>query len=159
MSLTRLASLRRSAITVSRSWACADDVLLPDADWLSSTRHYHTQHPSTPLTTPACHNDLPRWRESPNCSRVETVIMMLCEFHRYFNHLKTPSKNRKQRQEGAATPAGCVETLTFLLPLRRMCNRRRLSVCLSVYYQLCAKTSKRSCMIFSGKVGNGPMNK
>ena len=32
-----------------------------------------------------------------------------------------------------------------------------LSVCLSVC--LCAKTSERICMKFSGKVGNGPVNK
>ena len=30
---------------------------------------------------------------------------------------------------------------------------------MSIYYQLCAKTSQRICMKFSGKVGNGPMNK
>jgi len=31
-------------------------------------------------------------------------------------------------------------------------------VCLSVCWQLCAKTSERICMKFSGKVGNGPVN-
>ena len=34
-----------------------------------------------------------------------------------------------------------------------------LSVCLFVCWQLCAKTSERICMKFSGKVGNGPTNK
>jgi len=32
-------------------------------------------------------------------------------------------------------------------------------VCLFACQQLCAKTSKRICMKFSGKVGNGPVNK
>jgi len=32
-------------------------------------------------------------------------------------------------------------------------------VCMFVCQQLCAKTSERTCMKFSGKVGNGPLNK
>jgi len=32
-------------------------------------------------------------------------------------------------------------------------------VCLSVCWQLCANTSERICMKFSGKVGNWPLNK
>ena len=43
----------------------------------------------------------------------------------------------------------------LLPPPRRICNCRCLSVC----WQLCAETSKRICRKFSGKVGNGPMNK
>jgi len=43
-------------------------------------------------------------------------------------------------------------------PPRRLCNRRRWFVCLSVS-NFAQKTSKRICMKFSGKVGNGPRNK
>jgi len=40
-----------------------------------------------------------------------------------------------------------------------MYNRRCLSVCLFDCQQLCTTTSERTCMKFSGKIGNGPMNK
>jgi len=40
-----------------------------------------------------------------------------------------------------------------------ICDRRCLSVCLSVRATLRKKTSERICIKFSGKVGNGPMNK
>jgi len=47
--------------------------------------------------------------------------------------------------------------LDFLLPPpRRLCFRHCLSVCL---LQLCTKTSKQICMKYSGKVGNGSVNK
>jgi len=53
----------------------------------------------------------------------------------------------------------CRVELKVLLPLpRRLCSRHYF-VCLSVCKQLCAKTSKRICVKFSWKVGNGPMNK
>ena len=53
MSLTRLASRRRRAITVSRSWACSDvAVLVPDADWwLASTKHCHAPTHTLIITT------------------------------------------------------------------------------------------------------------
>jgi len=45
----------------------------------------------------------------------------------------------------------------FLPPPRRTCSRRCLFVCsLATLFK---KTSQRICMQFSGKVGNGPMNK
>jgi len=47
-------------------------------------------------------------------------------------------------------------TFCLLLPLPR---RIRNCHCLSVCWQLCAKSSKWICMKFSGKVGNGPWNK
>jgi len=47
--------------------------------------------------------------------------------------------------------AAVVDSLAFLPP-PRICNHHCLSVCL-------AKTSKRICKKFSGKVGSGPMNK
>jgi len=37
-------------------------------------------------------------------------------------------------------------------------RRIRFRRCLFVCWQLCAKTSERICMKFSGKVGNGPVN-
>jgi len=64
----------------------------------------------------------------------------------------------------AVTPSYIPFRLGLLPPPRRIYNRRCLffvclSVCLYVCYQLCAKTSERICMIFSEKVGNGPVNK
>jgi len=49
--------------------------------------------------------------------------------------------------------------LGLLHPSKRLCFRRCLSVCLFVCWQLCAKTSERICMKFSGKVGNGPISR
>jgi len=49
----------------------------------------------------------------------------------------------------------------FLPPPRRICNCRRLFVCLFVclFVSNCAKTSERICMKCPQKVGNGPVNK
>jgi len=58
------------------------------------------------------------------------------------------------------------EPRLLLPPPRRICHRCCLSVCLFVCLFLCLsvcnfaqKTSKRICMEFLGKVGNGPTNK
>jgi len=51
-------------------------------------------------------------------------------------------------------PSGSIQIRLLLPPPRRSCNRRCLSVC-----KICAKTYKRICMEFSGKVDNGRLNK
>jgi len=59
---------------------------------------------------------------------------------------------------GIGPHSSCVSSSDVLLhpPRMMICNRR---CCLVVCWLLCAKTSERICMKFSGKFGSGASNK
>jgi len=97
-------------------------------------------------------------------------MQIICTSLQADNHASTSSLNFLQARCSSWCPTNSVKALKAIYRILSICwqvlspfyitsAKEDMYSSLFVCQQLCLTTSKQICMKFSGKVGNGPMNK